>query len=600
MTARAALFFGADLVGPAPNLLRRAAAEGQALVALDSQALAWATREHLPHTGLEAWLEADGLTRARRLAPEYEAAWFTPRRELFTCGGLCWPEFDREALYAYWLSACTAHALCQGLTRRGVRRLTVFRREPPRPMLYFEPADTAVLYWQGAFPGQVDCIILPEPETGAQSAGQEDTAPPDFFLHDNLELLRGRAAICLNPLEVFRLRRHIAELRAVFGEKIVLVVNSHLKRDVEPLARETGLPVLGLGPAGKPPVDVLGRCQRGFAELLATQAEPLRGMLQHNGAHFSAVFRRWAWLEATREYWRRAFSAAPPILVAVSNLEDSESQLPVVAARALGINSLSLPHGIGLTRAMRPKADQVLHLGKADREAYLRSGVPAERLVACHDIAIQNEYPVDPDRPWTSATDKLNILVLTSLTGRPGGLYIISSQEAQIRALQALTSPPEDLSGRLELALKPHPGLPDLEIVEVAGAAVSRLLAPLDLPLATAIKAADLVVALNYTGVGVLHCAEAGKPLVQFWLDPDIGYAGPLEFADIFSPAGAITRSVDEFWTAVRRFLNEPEYAQGLAAKARGFARGFHAGERRSLREIAAVFAPQGGGPCAS
>lgn len=589
MTTRAALFHGSDLVGPAPDLLRRAAADGQALLALDSQALAWAAREGLPHTGLEAWLDAGDLTRARRLAPEYEAAWFAPSRELFTFDGLCWPEFDREVLYAYWLSACTAHALCQGLARRGVRRLTVFRREPPRPMLYFEPADTASLYWQGAFPGQVECVVL---DDAAQPAMPEASAArPDFFLHDNTELLRGRAAICLNPLEVFRLGWHIGELRSVFGDHVVLVVNSHLARDVEPIARQTGLPVLGIGPAGKPSMDVAGLCQRGFAELLTTQAEPLCGMLRHNAAHFSALFRRWVWLQATREYWRRAFAAAPPALVAVSSLEDSESQLPAHAAARLGIPSICLPHGIGLTRSARPKADLVLHLGQADREAYLRSGIPATRLAGCQDLGIQNEYPVDESLAWTPAKGKLNVLALMAATGRPGVLYPAISPEAQVRALRALAAPPPDMAGRLHLSLKTHPGLPDLEIIEVAGPEVQALLTPLDLPLARALAAADLVVALNYTGVGVLHCAEAGKPLVQFWLDPDLGRADPFIYADLYAPAGHMTRSEDEFWNAVRRFLDEPGYAEALRQRARDFCRDFHAGERRSLREIAATVA---------
>lgn len=595
MTAHAALFHGTDLIGPAPDLLRRAAADGQALVALDSMALAWAVREGLPHTGLEAWLDKGALTQARRLAPEYEASWFAPSRGLFTFDGLCWPEFDREVLYAYWLSACTAHALSQGLARRGVRRLTVFRREPPRPMLYFEPADTAALYWQGAFPGQVESVILPEPKPEAQTAPEQNAARPDFFLHDNLELLRGRAALCLNPLEVFRLGRHIGEIRSVFGDQVVLVVNSHLPRDVNPIAQKTGLPVLGMGPAGKPAMDVAGQCQRGFAKLLATQAEPLRSILRHNAAHFETLFRRWVWLEATREYWQRAFAAAPPALVAVSSLEDSESQLPAQAAARFGIPSICLPHGIGLTRAARPKADLVLHLGQADRQAYLRSGIPAQRLAGCEDLGIQNEYPVDESLAWTPAKGKLNILALMAATGRPGVLYPVIRHTAQVRALRALAAPPPDMAALLNLTLKTHPGLPDLEIIELAGPKAQALLAPLDLPLANALATADLVVALNYTGVGVLHCAEAGKPLVQFWLDPDIGQADPFPFADLYAPAGHMTRSEDEFWNAVRRFLDEPGFAEALRQRARDFCQDFHAGERRSLREIAAMAAGREG-----
>lgn len=601
MNAHAVLFHGTDLWNQVPELLRRTANQGAALVALDSQALAWTLRENLPATILDDWLDQTVQTHARALATELETAWFGPARAAFTFDGLCWPEFDREVLYAYWLSAATAHELMTALAARGVRRLTVFRREPPRSMLYFEPGDTAALYWAAAFPGAVETVVLPEPQAAATPPPTQDAdAPPDYFLHDNAELLRGRAAVCLNPLEVFRLGRHIRELRAAFGDQVVLVVNSHLPEHIRPIARETGLPVLGLGPAGRPGVDVAGRCAQALELLQRLQPEPLRTMLAANAAHFAALFRRWTWLEATRGYWRRAMAAAPPALVAVSSLEDSESQLPASVAGELGIPSLCLPHGVGLTRTARPKADLVLHLGRGDREAYLRSGIPEERLVPCADLGIENEYPVDHGIAWTPAQGKLNVLALMAASGRPGVLYPVLALGAQLAALRALAAPPADLAPRLALTLKTHPGLPDLEAIDAAGPQVRALLAPLDLPLARALAAADLVVALNYTGVGVLHCADAGKPLLHFRLDPHLGRADPFPFADIYDPAGDMALSTDAFWAAVRRFLDEPQYAHGLAARARDFARGFHAGERRSLRGIAAAYAPQGGKPCAS
>lgn len=558
-------------------------------MALDAPALAWAMHEGLPHTGIDAWLNPGDLTLARKLAAEFEVSWFAPCKDLFTFDSLCLPEFDREALYAYWHSSCLAHMLSQGLARRGIRRLTVFHRDPPWPMLYFEPADTTALYLKGAFPGQVECVVQGGPES--LSAADAPPGKPEFFLHDNTDLLRDRAVICLNPLEVFRLSRHIGEIRSVFGHKVVLVINSHLAQDVNSVARETGLPVLGLGPAGKPSVDVGGQCLRGFAGLLEAHAEPLRGMLRHNVQHFEALFRRWVWLQATREYWQRALACGRPALVVTSSLEDAESQLPAVAATSVGIKSLCIPHGIGYTRITRPKAGLVLYQGMADRETFLRSGLPAERLAACCDLAIGNEYPVDNALAWTPAQGRCNILALIGPAGRHGGLYSIVRQDAQLLALRTLACPPPDLAHRLAVTLKPHPGLPDLELVQVAGPEATALLAPLDLPLASALAAADLVVALNYTGVAILHCAEAGKPLVQLWLDEDIGRVGPMQFADLYAPAGDMVRTVDRFWDALRRFLQEPGYASSLRLRARDFTRSFHAGERRCLSAIVAAAA---------
>lgn len=586
MTTSAALFFGTDLLGPAPELLRTLAAQGATLIPLDALALAWTLREGLPAVDWDRWLGEEGLAKARRLAPQYEAAWFAPAKRFFTFEGLCWPDFDREVLYAYWLSASVAQVLGEALAHSGVSKITVFRRDPPRPMLYMDPADTPATFWAGAFPGQVDSIVLTDPQPESAAAATP-AAPPDFFLHDNLHQLRGKAAVCINPLEFLRFKQHITDIRAGFADQVVLVVNSHLARDVDPIARETGLPVLGQGPAGKPSMDVEGLCGQGFAELLRAHTGPLHNILQHNSAHFAALFRRWVWLQATREYWRRAFTAARPALVVVSNLEDSESQLPAAVAAELGIPSLCLTHGIGMTRIVRPKADMMLHQGTVDRQIYLRSGIPAERLAACRDLAIKNEYPVDEVKQWTPAKDKLNILVILTPTGHPGILYPAISLKAQVRGLRALAAPPADLAERVAALLKPHPCWPEREIVELAGPKALALLAPPDLSLTHTLAAADLVVALNYSGVGTLHCAEAGKPLVQLWLDPDLGHADPFLFADLYAPAGHMARSEEEFWSAVRRFLDEPGYAEGLRQRAQNFCREFHAGERQSVREIA-------------
>lgn len=600
MREHAVLFSGPDLAGSASDLLRREAAQGAALVALDSQAMAWAVREGLPCAFMDGWLDEDDFSRARREAPEFEAAWFAPRREAFTFDGLCWPEFDREVLYAYWLSACTAQVLAEGLARRGVRRLTVFRRDPPRPMLYFEPADTPALYWEKAFPGEVRSVVLPALETPDDSAaGGRDERPCDF-LHGNVDLLRDRAALCLNPLEVFRLRRQIAEIAGAFGGRAVIVANTHLARDTGPIARETGLPVLGLGPAGRPAEDVAGRCRRGFEELLEVQSEPLRGMLRGNAAHFAALFRRWTWLQATREYWARAFRAAPPALVVVTSLSDSESQIPAEAAASLGVPSLCLPHGVGITRAVRPKSSVVPCLCQADRRVYLSSGIHEERLTGCLDLDTENEYAVDGAKALPRMEGRLNVLALMTATGRPGVLYPVIRHEAQARALRALAAPPPDLAGRLALTLKTHPGLPDLEIVEAAGPKVQALLAPLDLSLAGALASADLVLAVNYSGVGILHAAKAGKPLIQFWLDPDIGRSEPMLFADIYAPAGGMARSEGELWALMRRFLDEPGQAEAMRRRSDDFLRSLRLEESRTLRDIALALAGRKEQACAS
>lgn len=567
----ATLFFGADLEGEAPERIRAAAAAGELLIALDSAAMGWAVRSGLLYTCLEDWLSPQALLEARLNPARLEAAWFAPRRELFTFDGLCLPDFDREAMYAFWRTLGSADSLARALAEGGIEQITVLRRDPPRPNIYFEPGDTHATYWEGVFPGEVRTLATSAPQQDSPAAAGE-ARPPEAkpaFLHERPDLVRGRVAICINPFEAFRFNGHIQKIRAAFNGNVVIIANTHLAQHLDEITQLTGLPALGLGKAGQPLADVAGRCAQGFAELLEVHASPLRDMLRHTASHFEAMFRRWAWIQATREYWQRAFAAAPPRLVLVSSLTDSESQLPAIEAARARVPSVCLPHSTGLTRSMFPKSTWVLHCGAVDREGYLRSGIAAERLLGCGDLTVLHEYPVDEVKSMGRAPGRLKLLVLMAPTSPKGMLCPVIHRGAQMQALRCMAAPPPDLADRIVLTLKTHPGTPDVEIVEAAGSEAMALLAPLDLPLDQALEETDLVVAMNYIGVAILHCAALGKPLVQLWLDPDVGRVDTLEFADLYLGAGELTHSPGDFWNAVRRFLDEPGYAEALRRKSK-------------------------------
>lgn len=582
----AALFFGMDLLDGTMEVLSKASAAGHALIALDSSAIVWAARKGLPCSPLESWLRPGDLRKAKIRAAELEESWFLPARESFVINGLCWPEFDREALYAYWRTISVAEVLGEALYNRGVRRLTVFRRTPPRPMIYYDPADVHATHLEGTFKGTVECVVHRHapPLPGAPCPPAAD---PTFFLHNNVGMLRGKTLICLNPFEVFRFAHHIETIKATFGSKAILVANTHLARDVTDISKTTRLPVLCLGPAGQPATDVTGQCRQGFARILDHGDAPSTVMLRSNAPHFDVLFRsRWPWLQATLDYWTRAFHAAPPALVVCSTLEDSESQIPAEAASRVGVPSLSLPHGIGMTRTIRPKTTTVLFHCEVDKEAYLRSGVAPERLIGCRDLLTKNEYPVNADQKSPRPSQGLSILVLTGPTCGQGLLYPFIDKNTQLQALRCLASPPADLARQVTLTIKPHPGLPDLEILEAAGPAVFSLSAPLDLPLGQALEAADLVIALNYIGIAILHCAKHGKPLLQFRLDSDVGCVEPLAFGEHYSGAGDVIDKESKLWPAIRRFRDDPKYRENLLLKIRAYHAAVFGGNHSSLAEI--------------
>jgi len=239
-----------------------------------------------------------------------------------------------------------------------------------------------------------------------------------------------------------------------------------------------------------------------------------------------------------------------------------------------------------MTRTIRPKTTTVLFHCEVDKEAYLRSGVARERLVGCGDLLTMNEYPVSEDQKLPHPAQGMSVLVITGPTCGQGLLYPFIDKNTQLRALRCLASPPADLAKQVTLTIKPHPGLPDLEILEAAGPAVSRLSAPLDLPLGQALEAADLVISLNYIGIAILHCAEYGKPLLQFRLDPDVGSVEPLAFGERYSSAGDVIDKENDLWPAIRRFRDDPEYRESLLRRIRAYHAAVFSEKHSSLAEI--------------
>lgn len=584
-------FFGSDVEDRSPELLREAFSKGYTVLALDASAIGIATKAKVPYTLIDDWIDSTAMLQAREKAAACEQRWFQAARDKFTLDRVCWPEFDHHAMNWFWADIMLAMALVETFRACDVQEVTFFQSHSRRPAVYYSPSDVSGSLWEAELPG----VAKPYKLQQATS-----TILQKLFSYRLLRYTRSRVGkvvrqirrrsttvtvpsairgkvvvLAFNPGEFHRFTPVIRQLYKSLPGKIAAAILSPDQATADRIAAEWSIPV-ALGPSSIAADPAPGQqFLRGYAQALdAAGGQPWQKPLKHLQFHFEYYCKqRWPMLADRLRFWSELWRVACPKAVLVSQLQDSESQLPAEAAKHLGIPALSISHGAGPGRPRYVVPSTcILYSLSTQRSVFERSGVPAHRLIACRDVVVENEYPVIPIRMGT-ARHAWRLLALTDPIGSSGCLSPTTSPIAQLEALRTLDSPPTDIAKKLSLKIKVHPKYTDVELFGTVSNRLSDNVLPPDSELKSVLKDTDLVVAVNYCGSALVHVLRAGKPLVLFWTDFLIGKVEPHAHADLFLPAGTLVRNLGEFWDLVRRFFTDSEVGRRMRLKAQEFCR---------------------------
>lgn len=602
-------FLGSDLGKNADHLFRYVTGQKWTILALDSEGIAAASAAGVEYTLLDDWVKTNAFIRAKNDARAWESAWYDQEVD-FEIDEINWATFDREAMYNFWLSHAVSYEMHAILRLSGVEKLACAISGAINPSLYYYPTNTHIAFWNELWRDnliKLDASQLGQPKLPIikRNSGRiissiwrriRNVVSKKSFILDArlhaafipvpkpssncLHFSNHAAQLCdaivvsLNPGELHRMLPQIRALELGACGHIVVVIYGGTNEQAEELACEINLPVFFTG-TGEILPEVADQFSKSYHALLTNDNEPWLRVLSSQPIHFEYYCRqRWPRLHDLFCKWSAVLKVGRPKALFVSTLEDAESQLPAEAANRLGIPTLTLSHGAGLTRITQERAMTVLHGLEIDREVYVRSGIPTERLVGCVDCFPADEYLSVRVKPFTK-TDARKILVLTASTSRPGIIYPAIAPRCQIQALRALAQNPSDLSFSIEILIKPHPALPDLEIIKAAGSAIESMQVSPNVSLTDLIKACDLVIALNYIGIATVHACLHEKPVIFFWTDGAIGCAEPYSFGDLFSEAGILVRTSDELWDSIRAYFTDPVFKEVLRQKRLEYSRKF-------------------------
>jgi hypothetical protein len=596
---RVLAFFGSDVRSVPRAALAGRHAQGEILLALDTAAMKRCADAAVPYTVVEDWVEPDRIQAAKEEAVACEHGWFGSAREAFTRDGICWPEVDHHAMRWFWREVAVGTGLAEALEGHGLRELTFVQRVPPRPAVYdLTPTDVCGSLW---------CHLLPDIARPVGSLTEvdrdgESTASPrsgrgrvrreirrmlrrgwrighaaaSWWIRSGAseDDLAGRVVVAFNAGEYYRLTPIVRHLAARLPRGVAGVSHDDDHAAASKVAREWGVPVV-TGPSRREADPAFcTRLQEAFG--LARNGagdEPWAAVLDALGFHFDYYgTERWPMLARGYDHWASLWGRTRPRAVLVTTLQDSESQLPALAAKRLGIPTLALPHGALQGDDLRDLSSEYILYGLGVQGSVHEAfGVEARRLVPCRGVLQANEYPVVPAPPARSAKAR-RVLVLTNPIGFDGTLYPHLSVKAQVEGLRALGAPPADLAGRIEVRIKPNPQYPDRALLEAAGPATVSATVPANADLHDLLGDAALVVALDYYGSALVHVIRARIPVVFFWPDPSIGSSTNRPHETVCLPAGRLLRDEAELWDTIRSFLDRPEFARELGERVADFA----------------------------
>lgn len=585
-------FFGEDAAGGRIGMLRRAIKDGCRILPLDVGAIGIATWQGASYSTVDEWLDCGARRNAYQQAYDAELHWFKKEREAFTSKGVCWPEFDHHAMNWFWREVFIAQAIGRQCRKSGVRKLRLRHVRERKPGVYYCPSRVCCTLWERTLPEIVRLCNAPVATRLRWRAAREWQrwrTRLNAFRGGNprLEVKRGSephlyggtfdkglVVFALNPDELQRFKDLIGQLATAFPLRVAVWLLADSPGVTDRLARDFPAPVHA-GPSSVPPSVELGdRFTRGLERVMAmAKDEPWEEPLQCLHYHFEYYCRhRWPSLHGQYQAWQRLWEDSRPSVVIVSNLMDAESQLPAQAAHTQGIPSFSVPHGAGLVRAWDAiAAERVLYDVKAHRFVYSKSGIPDARLVPCRGLLTQDEY-VTQSQTWeVKDPARKRVLALTDPLCQPGCLASTVGESAQIAALRVLSMCPRDLEDRLDVKFKVHPGWSDTGLFDAAGVDFKTAVFPPATRLEPLLVSVDIVIAVNYCGGGLVHALRAGTPVILFWLDPLLGAKSNVSHADVFLSCGPLARSAGELWDLIRRFVNEPEFAERLSGQAEVF-----------------------------
>ncbi len=247
-------YFGSDLAWRnGARYLRKANASGYALLALDTQAMALATRAGVPYTLLDDWLDPETIVNAIQGARDCGTRWFEPARGEFTVDGLCLPQLDRYNMDWFWQDAFLSLELASRVKSAGITKFKFFANPFPRAAILHAASDVCSRTWQAELPEWVfsaanlqafsPSSLLSTFRKALEKLKTEGIAEEKASRRENAPFAPGSVVMVLRYEEDLRFNHLVTELCRYFPGQVAAVIGSHSSEKSENVFDTWHIPV---------------------------------------------------------------------------------------------------------------------------------------------------------------------------------------------------------------------------------------------------------------------------------------------------------------------------------------------------------------------
>lgn len=578
------IFFGRDI--KKIDVLKKYAADGYILLPLDSRALLWVSKANLSYTIIDDWISSEERLNAIENATQCGKKWYEFGRHEFTQEGICWPDYDREAMYFFWIEICLANAIAQKIKEKYIQTVVLIISLNESVQIYYDSVHICKTFWKTDLNPTISIsknisithyLKLYFKKNVLQIKDIMKRYDYIFFPEVSPKDLSNKVIFVINPGEFYRFRHVILRLSEKFQDRLLIITLNSSRSEAYKISKEVSVPVFcepRMLPIKK---ELKQKFLQGYQKCIQNSNDSLwEKTLVYLQNHFKYYCEnRWPELDAKYRTWLELMETGTPAAVIVSSLADSESQIPAEAAKRRGILTFSIPHGGVESYNNFTASDILLVSARTQQMVWAKNGVDTHRLMCCRNLIANDEYLATQtmtSNPILCKNNLIKILIILGRTGRPDFIPDISLS-AQSTALEILSNPPEDLRGKIDIKLKVHPGFPDLEFIEFMNNNLISNVLPIEFPLNPALQWADIIVVLNTTTTAIIHAVKAKKPIIFLYTDVLILNEKFLDAATakIFSQAGTVVSGSKEFWTLIYKFSAESMVRTKMQEASRNF-----------------------------
>ena len=513
----------------------------ESILALDAGAICIASKMNIPFITYEDILSESDLKEIAEKAHFDSWNWANNICEINKIG-INWSHFDHEALRFCIHEFYFSRNIAKQLKKKG-KRLLVIQRDPFKAPTYYSAFDNFA-YGASSVTGAVESRIIISERKGKPKMKNISYTLSE---HNNIKEIANKIVCFLNPGEIDRCRALLNSIYNDYKNRIYIIT----------WGRYTGnfsrVPIYSIS------YSYLQNDDSCFLQILDHHDHDYN-FDQELLPHFRRIMNyyckhRWPTLKQAIIDFKKIFSIYRPACVVGTTLRDAESQLATIAARQVGIPTLSWGHELAQGSLPAYSAEYITAFSPYAMRSIANAST--QKIIACCSQGLDRLYPTTKE-DWDG--DQFKVIVLPVSPFLEGTSFQRFSFKQIILYLKILCNIPEDIFSKICLRFKSHPSFSFDPFFEYLGFDFKKWSFPNDRDLLKLLDQADCCILLGECGCALIHSCSRVPTIfcpIPFYYMEHSNKLTQNEFPHRCNQP-------EDIWNIIRRIMEDKCYVQKM------------------------------------